>query len=338
MEVQRKKLSRSNPKKKTRRVYSKSVASKVATLAKQVKSITKAVEWKRQYFNTVEWQATTDAGGVPLSDTTFAPGYIEVPYSGAYVNVTGFLTSLQAQSLYNNLSGSPVGFYTGDAIAGSKITPKYMEFSVRLSPWPRSGLYPNSAETPSNIYQLGPMSPVRVIAVQCRNAGFTQISNKITGYASNDETIRKLLFGEYQKCIVNTVISSPTYVTDLPLDKEFGGKGKDFHVLVDDVINPTGPMVFAADQLTEHEIALQPEIAKTYRIQGSDLSVVSFENSTIMPTDFMNVTTTGASYGYDAGDIMIFLLSDNLISQSWTDFNPRRTFAKVQGYLSFTDV
>lgn len=309
---------------KKKRFYGKgnSLAKKVAKLTKMVKSTAKAVEWKRQNF-WISAAANTPQASPPVFENV--QQQIVLDDSGWVICPTDWLFSISNYD-QSNSSANGNNMLTGDGVVGKKVRLRYLQFGLTIESF---------GEYNSETDQRFPLFPVRIIVVRSKGgsgiypAGLSGPGLPLAqreGKWSNALSASQALFGKKAGGFSGGNMIPVLQPTTSALDSDFGGKSKQFNVLLDEIVNPNTPMTGGA-------ISTNGQFSKIYKLSLDH--AVAFEN------DLTGASGWPSYYGgqlntYDDGCLQIILINDfNTGVVVPEGYNNQQV--SVSGYLSYQD-
>lgn len=215
----------------------------------------------------------------------------------------------------------------GDGIIGNKIQAKYLQIGMTLKSY-------NTFDTTKD--QGLPLFPVRIIVVRGKGGASFLPSSPGSGTAlplaaregswNTPLSFSKALFGDEPGGYYNSgyvPVRSPVIT---PLDRDMGGKSKQFQVLLDEIIDPKVTV-------TGGQYSTNGAYSRIFKI-ALDLPVV-FEQKLTANSLYPNYIN-GSNVSYDDGCIQIILVNDyDVASAVPSGFNNQ--VVNVNGYLSYTD-
>jgi len=243
-------------------------------------------------------------------------------------------------------------YFTGDGCIGNKATLKYMHLGVQLR-----SINPYDTLTTINNTRF-PIWPVRVIVLMGKGGAFFQstdfnggtnlpFSDREGGYA-NALNLSEAWFGYETGGFTGTVgsglfVACPTPTT-APLDRDMGSKSKQFHVLLDtiiDVNDSNAPnTVGSGEPLVIGSTCCGGVYSRVFKIPID--KNVSWEGnrtgSSLFPNLFNGaVGGTGNRIEYDDGCLQVLIVND-FDPSATSPANMENVQVNVTGYISYTDV
>lgn len=300
------------------------LASKVAKLQKIVKATSSSIEWKRQYF----W----------ISNANYAPNIQDPDISNFetdHVLSNQGLCLCPTDWLFNQSGSDPLNmvqqtgqlYAFGDGIVGNKIQAKYLQVGVTMKSY-----NPFDATLDQNF----PLFPVRVIIVRGKGGAAFLPSSPGSGTGlplaqregswNTPLSFSRALFGNEAGGWSNSSYVPVRSPVIAPLDRDMGGKSKQFRVLLDEIIDPK--VTISGGQYSTN--------GSYSRILKIPLDMpVTFEDkltaNSLYPSYF-----NGANASYDDGCIQVILVNDyDIASAKPANFNNQ--VVNVSGFLSYTD-
>lgn len=294
--------------KKGKTFYGKGTSGTLKRLSAQIKQVrkevTKAVEWKRQYFfgNMVNG----------ATGTLYQEGFA-VSVKPFFFNITNWLFSQGINQ------GTPAvtsaAFPTGDGMSGTTITPRYMEIGYTLYA---------STEKNLSVDQMQPLLPFRVVIWQIKGNDYSEDSNTLTFQGAH---IR--LFDKSQ--LQHTIDASGSYLADpinASLGREFGGRSKPMHVLFDEIIVPAVPPTGSATTINSQYCGkIKIDLSKCTKVQFAEIPGTNWQSNPFF----------GNQPSYETGAIYMAVFNnwDNTQVQEPIGYNIQNmTF---NGMLVYTD-
>lgn len=311
-------------KKKTYVKKGSQLAKKVARLSKMVKETSRAIEWKRQCFfiSSANYIPTGENPDVHLYETDHV-----LSNQGLCLCPTDWLSSAVGVDPLGITTSANQGYTFGDAMIGQKALIKYLQIGVTLKSY-------NSFDATAD--QNFPLLPVRIVVIRAKGGGAFAPSAPFSGSGvpldqregswSTPISFATAMFGKQICGFAGGQAQTPRSVVTCPLDKDMGGKSKQFHVLLDEIIDPK--VTISGGQYSTN--GMYSTILKL----NLDMPV-AFE---VRPTSnqlFPNYIN-GSNAVYDDGCIQIIAWNDYDVGSAVPSGFNNQTIS-INGFFSYTD-